>query len=404
MRAIRLCLMVAACLAFWQTPIVGAGPSPESTAAWATGGNQTEQRLFYDNQFVYMPPPTPDLTSNPKFYVQRFRAAPPADPAVASPTPNASSVPDSSAVAAIVSTPTATYAVISTTQADPTATAVPAQAATALPETPTVAPTAPPVQPTATPAPTQVASVAQYTGVMEPTATRFVLGGNSNPLFHEGAFRYTAPATPPSIDDPRFYRGSFSINQAGHLAPTPAAAPTQVSNAAAQGQADATLTDGQYAAMSPDTKVVAPPTSGVVTYDRLNPSYNAQSPLPVRGRAMYYNPGIMSEVLSYRLQLNQVQACGNCVGYVALLRAGDLNRKVWLQWDDGTVEGPFLVIDVAARQHVPSLLARNWVADVDYRTAIRRGMNRPLPVTILAAPPVSGDKPAYSNLVPMTGK
>ena len=106
---------------------------------------------------------------------------------------------------------------------------------------------------------------------------------------------------------------------------------------------------------------------------------------------MYYNPGIMPEVLSYRLQLKQVEVCGDCVGYVALLRAGDLNRKVWLQWDDGTVEGPFLVIDVAARHHVPSLLARSWVVDVDYPTAMRRGMNQPIPVTVLAAPPATGN-------------
>ena len=102
---------------------------------------------------------------------------------------------------------------------------------------------------------------------------------------------------------------------------------------------------------------------------------------------MYYNPGIMAQVLSYRLALGQVSPCSDCVGYAALLRRGDLNRKVWIEWATGDVEGPFLVIDVAASQHVPLLLARQWVVDVDYATAMRRAMNGPVSVTVLDAPP-----------------
>lgn len=108
--------------------------------------------------------------------------------------------------------------------------------------------------------------------------------------------------------------------------------------------------------------------------------------LPVSGQAMYYNPGVMQEVYAYRLHLGQVQPCSACVGYAALLRAGDINRRIWLQWEGGIVEGPFLVIDAAAGQHVDLLLSRNWVVDVDYETALRRDMAGPVPVTILAAP------------------
>lgn len=75
------------------------------------------------------------------------------------------------------------------------------------------------------------------------------------------------------------------------------------------------------------------------------------------------------------------------MGSVALLRAGDLDRKVWIQLENGEVDGPFQVLDVAARHHIPSLLARNWVVDVDYDTAMRWGMRGPVPVTILGAPP-----------------
>ncbi len=114
--------------------------------------------------------------------------------------------------------------------------------------------------------------------------------------------------------------------------------------------------------------------------------YDLPSPLPVTGLAMFYNPEVMQEVLSNRLAMGQVSVCNECIGHVALLRAGDLNRRVWLQWADGTVEGPFLVVDVAAPQHIAQLLARNWVVDVDYPTAVRRGIVNPVPVTVLAAP------------------
>src|SRR5690606_6463189 len=91
--------------------------------------------------------------------------------------------------------------------------------------------------------------------------------------------------------------------------------------------------------------------------------------------------------------------CNECIGHVALLRAGDLNRRVWLQWADGIIEGPYLVVDVAARQHIAHLLARNWVVDVDYRTAMRRGIVNPVPVTVLAAPS-DGIQPISSLFAP----
>jgi hypothetical protein len=116
-------------------------------------------------------------------------------------------------------------------------------------------------------------------------------------------------------------------------------------------------------------------------------TYRQPSSLPASGYAMFYNPNVMQEVLSNRLAMGHVSACNECVGNVALLRAGDLNRHVWLQWADGTVEGPFLVVDVAASKDVASLLARHWVVDVDNSTAVRRGMAGPVPVTVWASPP-----------------
>ena len=141
--------------------------------------------------------------------------------------------------------------------------------------------------------------------------------------------------------------------------------------------------------MSP-TQAAAAPLAAAPTptsWTQLSPSYYDPTPLPVSGLAMYYAPNVMENVAQYRLRVDKIEGCDECVGSVALLRAGDLDRKVWIQPEDGAVEGPFQVLDVAARHHIPSLLARNWVVDVDYTTAMRWGMRGPVPVTIYAEPP-----------------
>lgn len=119
----------------------------------------------------------------------------------------------------------------------------------------------------------------------------------------------------------------------------------------------------------------------------LSPGYYRQTPLPIQGRVMFYNPEVMDRVLNFRLQAGHVTICPDCVGYVAMLRRGDLDRRVWLQRDGKPIEGPFWVIDAADRRHVGGLLARRWVVDVDHETALRWRMNRPLPVTVWAEPP-----------------
>lgn len=119
----------------------------------------------------------------------------------------------------------------------------------------------------------------------------------------------------------------------------------------------------------------------------LSPAYDQHSRLPAFGKAMFYNPGVMETVLENRLEAGTVDHCRECVGYVAMLRVGDLNRRVWIQLPDGTVEGPFHVIDAADQKHVRMLLNKGWVIDVDYETAMRWKMAGPRPVTIWAEPP-----------------
>lgn len=121
--------------------------------------------------------------------------------------------------------------------------------------------------------------------------------------------------------------------------------------------------------------------------DQLSPAYGEQSILPKSGKVMFYNPGIMEIVIENRIKANDISSCPDCIGYAALLRKGDLDRKIWIEFADGLVEGPFHVVDVAAPQHVLMLLGKEWVADVDYETAMRWRMAGPRWGTVYSYPP-----------------
>jgi hypothetical protein len=133
----------------------------------------------------------------------------------------------------------------------------------------------------------------------------------------------------------------------------------------------------------------------VSSYRDLSPSYFEPSPLPIQGLAMYYNPGVMDRVLQRQIGWGHVTECSECIGRVALLREGDMDRRIWLQRPGHAVEGPFWVVDQAAERDVPGLVRRNWAVDVDYETAMRWKMRGPIPIIVLAAP---------SQAVPVTAE
>lgn len=118
----------------------------------------------------------------------------------------------------------------------------------------------------------------------------------------------------------------------------------------------------------------------------LSPAPAADSPweaatqLPARGQVTFYAPGLMEWVYEHRLRLAQVPVCDPpaCVGYVAMLRPGDLGRQVWLKPAGQAAEGPFLVVDYAAQRNFDALRTRGLVAEVDYATAQRWQMRGPL--------------------------
>ncbi|MGL4650162.1 MAG: hypothetical protein ACRC1H_12185, partial [Caldilineaceae bacterium] len=122
------------------------------------------------------------------------------------------------------------------------------------------------------------------------------------------------------------------------------------------------------------------------SWQTIRPGYKERSILPVRGFSTYYNPGVMEEVLTYRLTVGDVQPCPECIGHVALIREGDVGRKIWLQLESGAYEGPFLVIDCAHTWDVGPLVGQGWGIDLDYQTAQRWGFQMQH-VNILDAPP-----------------
>lgn len=91
--------------------------------------------------------------------------------------------------------------------------------------------------------------------------------------------------------------------------------------------------------------------------------------LAVQGYATYMRPGLMEQVAA-----NKAANLEPYAGGVALNRAGDLGRVVWLEWDNGAIDGPFLVIDCAQQgQHFARREHQRRVVEVDYDLAKLRG-------------------------------
>lgn len=84
----------------------------------------------------------------------------------------------------------------------------------------------------------------------------------------------------------------------------------------------------------------------------------------VDGRATYYRPGLMEEVATNR----GLSLAGYYSG-VALNRAGDLGRTVWLTWGSGERTGPHLVVDCAQAAHFLEREERGYVVEVDAELA-----------------------------------
>ncbi len=85
----------------------------------------------------------------------------------------------------------------------------------------------------------------------------------------------------------------------------------------------------------------------------------------IHGVSTYYAPGVMQQVISNR-GLDWPDG-------VALNRAGDLGRTVWLQWDDGTITGPLVAVDCAQEGHFETRERQGRVVEVSAELAKSRG-------------------------------
>lgn len=103
----------------------------------------------------------------------------------------------------------------------------------------------------------------------------------------------------------------------------------------------------------------------------------------IQGYATYYAPGVMEQVAAYR-----GYDLSNYAGGVALNRAADLGRQVVILWQDGTVSGPYLVVDCARRDHCDTRESQNYVIEVDAQTAQEHSFynSSPVPVTVWFLP------------------
>jgi len=109
----------------------------------------------------------------------------------------------------------------------------------------------------------------------------------------------------------------------------------------------------------------------------------------IDGLATYYAPGVMEAVA-----VNRGMDLSHYRGGVALNRAGDLGRTVWLE-RNGVIDGPFLVVDCARRgPHFEDRERRGYVAEIDYRLAREWGIVGvgPTPVKVWFELPPTPDR------------
>lgn len=107
------------------------------------------------------------------------------------------------------------------------------------------------------------------------------------------------------------------------------------------------------------------------------------------GCAAYYSEGLMEINAQYWGYIKDTKdydswlESSGYLGAVAVYRNGDKGKEVHILWPDGTLDGPYIAIEVVARTHYELGIERNRVVDVDYNTAKRVDMRGPMNVTII---------------------
>lgn len=108
----------------------------------------------------------------------------------------------------------------------------------------------------------------------------------------------------------------------------------------------------------------------------------------IDGKATYYSIRRMEEVAA-----NRGMALDGAIGFVAMNRAGDLGRLVWIE-RDGDITGPYRVVDCAQNgAHYEQREDKRLIIEVSWEQAQAWGMRGPVPVRVWFQNPASDNLP-----------
>lgn len=92
------------------------------------------------------------------------------------------------------------------------------------------------------------------------------------------------------------------------------------------------------------------------------------------GEATRYNPGVMAQVVENRIRWGQLDLDVPHLGYVALADREYIGERVWIEWPDGRLTGPYLVADCGARHDLPTLAEKGFAVDLSWALAVQFGV------------------------------
>jgi len=99
--------------------------------------------------------------------------------------------------------------------------------------------------------------------------------------------------------------------------------------------------------------------------------------ISIEGKASFYNIRRMQEVA-----YNREMELDGAIDFIAMNRAGDLGRLVWIE-KDGIVYGPYRNVDCAQEgAHYEARENRNLVIEVSWEQAQEWHMIKPMPVKV----------------------
>lgn len=99
------------------------------------------------------------------------------------------------------------------------------------------------------------------------------------------------------------------------------------------------------------------------------------------GYATFYAPGVMEQVIANRVSWGQIQYVEPWFA-IAVLDCHRIGQKAMIEWN-GSMDGPYTIVDCAREADKPELERRRVVVDVSWQIAKRHKMKGPTPVRLI---------------------